>query len=62
MNPIGLLILGAAYGFLAGNPKARTQTSSALQKIAGMAIDALTNKGGAVDASTSDTLSETEQQ
>lgn len=61
MDPVGLLILGAAYGFLAGNPKAREQAFQGVKKLAGMGIDAL-NKGGETIVPKTDTDEKTEQQ
>lgn len=43
MNIAGLILLGA--GYLLGNPKARDEAFSSLQKLAGMGIDALNKRG-----------------
>lgn len=53
MGPMGSLILGMSYGFLAGNPKVRKQAFQSMKKIAGLGIDAL-NKGGADDVPKTD--------
>lgn len=59
MNITGLILLGA--GYLLGNPKARDEAFSNLQKLAGMGIDALNKRGGGDnDVSTPDTGAEAE--
>lgn len=46
MTPIAILFLGAACGYLTGNPAARDTTLKQLQKLTGMAIDGLNKQGG----------------
>lgn len=45
MNPIGMLFVGAAYGYLAGNPNARIAALKQFQKLSGAAIDGLNKQG-----------------
>lgn len=59
MNVTGLILLGA--GYLLGNPKARDEAFSSLQKLAGMGVDALNKMGGGEpNVPTSDSSTETE--
>lgn len=46
MTPIVILAMGAACGYLTGNPQARNATFKQLQKMFGMAIDSLNKQGG----------------
>lgn len=45
MNPIAMLVLGASYGYLAGNPMARKSLIKQFIKLSGMAVDGLNKQG-----------------
>lgn len=46
MNPIAVLLIGAGYGYLAGNPTARKNFFNSVANLGGRGIDALNNMGG----------------
>lgn len=61
MNSIAILFLGAACGYLSGNPNARNTTLKQLQKLTGMAIDGLNKQGGNYVPKTDETIKQPEQ-